>query len=306
MSALLKNKTMVGILSMLVATFIFMSINLIVKDSTTRYPVIEVVFMRNLFGLMVFIGIAAFQGLLKASLKSTQIKDHGVRALVGVMSLSALFYGYKTLPLADATALTFSTTLFMALFSGPLLGEAVGLNRWVAILVGFVGVVIMAKPGGDFFHWGAMACLLYALLDAFLCLRGRFLSRKDSALTLTLYFAFFSTILSAFALPFVWVTPTLKDLLFFGVLGFGGGIAQYLVTRAFHLAPVSVVGPMVYFDMVWGASLGYLVYGEVPGVHIWIGCVVVVGAGLYIVYQEAKTQPVSAQEAEPHPIKKAA
>jgi drug/metabolite transporter (DMT)-like permease len=295
-----------GILYMLSATFIFMGLNLIVKDTSSRYSVFQVVFMRNLFAFFVFIGIGIFQGSLKQSFQSTQKVSHFIRGTLGVISLSCLFYGYKTMPIADATALTFATTLFMAVFSGPMLGERLAPARWIAIIIGFGGVCVMANPSGDLFHIGALGCLFYAGLDAYLCLKGRFLSRTDSPLTLTLYFGLFSILASSLTLPFVWVTPTNADLLSFILMGGAGGYGQYLLTQAYKNAPASVVGPMVYSAMIWGVLLGYIAHGHIPEIHIWIGSFIVIASGLYIIYSETKASVQTTPEEEVVELKKAA
>ena len=295
-----------GILYMLSATFIFMTINLIVKDTSSRYSVLQVVFMRNIFAFFVFIGIGIFQGSLKQSFQSTQKFSHFIRGTLGVISLSCLFYGYKTMPIADATALTFATTLFMAVFSGPMLGERLAPARWIAIMIGFGGVCVMANPSGDLFHIGALGCLCYAGLDAYLCLKGRFLSRTDSPLTLTLYFGLFSILASAIALPFVWIPPTTTDLIGFMVMGGAGGFGQYLLTQAYKNAPASVIGPMVYSAMIWGVLLGYMAHGHIPEIHIWIGSLIVIASGLYIIYSETKAPAQAVPEEEIVELKKAA
>ncbi len=201
------------------------------------------------------------------------------------------FAALRYLQLDEAIALVFSTPFFVAALSGPLLGERVRWRRWTAIAVGFVGVLVVTRPGPASFQPAALLSLSAALFYALYSLTTRMLARTDSNET-TL---FYSNIVGAAALlpvvPFVWTTPT--DPLVIALMvstGAIGSFGHYLLIAAHRLAPAAVLSPFIYTEIVLVIALGYLVFGDLPNRFTLAGAAIVVASGLYIVHRERKVR----------------
>ncbi len=210
-----------------------------------------------------------------------------VRSMLLLGSTLCNFAALRYLQLDEAIALIFSTPFFVAALSGPMLGEWVSWRRWIAVAVGFVGVIVITRPGSGAFHPAALLSLAAALFYAVYSITTRILARTDSNQT-TL---FYSNVVGAVALvpvvPFVWTTPS--DPLVIALMvatGAMGSFGHYLLIAAHRLAPASVLSPFIYTEIILVIALGYLVFGDVP--HRWtlVGSAIVVASGLYILHRE--------------------
>ncbi len=213
------------------------------------------------------------------------------RSVLLLGSTMCNFAALRYLQLDEAIALVFSTPFFVAALSGPLLGERVRWRRWTAIAVGFVGVLVVTRPGPASFQPAALLSLSAALFYALYSLTTRMLARTDSNET-TL---FYSNIVGAAALlpvvPFVWTTPT--DPLVIALMistGAIGSFGHYLLIAAHRLAPAAVLSPFIYTEIVLVIALGYLVFGDLPNRFTLAGAAIVVASGLYIVHRERKVR----------------
>jgi drug/metabolite transporter (DMT)-like permease len=209
------------------------------------------------------------------------------RSMLLLGSTLCNFAALRYLQLDEAIALIFSTPFFVAALSGPMLGEWVGWRRWIAVAVGFVGVIVISRPGSGAFHPAALLSLAAALFYAVYSITTRILARTDSNQT-TL---FYSNVVGAVALipvvPFAWTTPT--DPLVIALMvatGAMGSFGHYLLIAAHRLTPASVLSPFIYTEIILVTALGYLVFGDVP--HRWtlVGSAIVVASGLYILHRE--------------------
>jgi drug/metabolite transporter (DMT)-like permease len=199
------------------------------------------------------------------------------------------FLALRYLQLDEATAIAFSTPFFVAALSGPMLGEWVRWRRWTAIAVGFVGVLVVIRPSPANFNPAALLSVGAAVCYALYAVTTRMLSRSDSNET-TL---FYSNLVGALALlpglPFVWVMP--QDPLIVALMllaGFFGGFGHYLFVRAHRLAPVSVLAPFTYTQLLWVIVLGYLVFDQFPSIWTLAGSAIVIASGLYLLNRERK------------------
>ncbi len=224
-------------------------------------------------------------GLTRTARPALQI----FRSVLLLGSTMCNFAALRYLQLDEAIALVFSTPFFVAALSGPLLGEWVRWRRWTAIAVGFVGVLVVTRPGLGSFQPAALLSLSAALFYALYSLTTRLLARTDSNET-TL---FYSNIVGAAALlpvvPFVWTTPT--DPLVIALMvstGAVGSFGHYLLIAAHRLAPAAVLSPFIYSEIVLVIALGYLVFGDLPNRFTLAGAAIVVASGLYIVHRERK------------------
>lgn len=282
------DNTLLGIAMMLGSVLLFTILNSLVKLLGDGYPVNQIVFFRNAFALIPVAGMVAAQGGI-ATLRTGRPMGHVWRGVVGLATMVMLFWSFTLLPLADAVALNFTSPLLTTALSVPLLGEHVGVHRWSAVAIGFVGVVIMAHPGGELPLFGSMVALIAALGQALAVTTVRQLSRTEPANAIVFYFTLMTTLVSALSLPFSWVpVQSWRDFALFLACGLVGGSAQLLMTRAYSMAPSAVVAPFNYTSILLAAAIGWMLWSEVPTTYTVIGATLVVASGLYILYRETR------------------
>jgi drug/metabolite transporter (DMT)-like permease len=269
-----------GILYMVASTLLFSGVNALVKWEVAIYPVGEVAFLRSFFALIpCYIIILPRAGL---SVQRTERRgDHLTRALSQFCSMMCIFLAFQLMPLAGVVAISFSAPLFTTLLSIVMLKEKVGVHRWSALIVGFLGVLFITKPGAGTLQSGA----LFALANAI-----RRMSATESTETLTIYQLTLITVFTALLLPFGFALPAWRDGWFMALAGIANGVAQYWWTKSLHLAPPSAVVPFNYLALVWATILGFFVWGDAPTHDLLIGAAVVVGSGLYILWRETVRQ----------------
>jgi len=211
-----------------------------------------------------------------------------IRPAFLVCSISSLFLGLKYLPIAEATAIGFVAPLFIIVLSVPILKEKVGIHRWSAVIVGFVGVIIIIRPGGNFWHFASIMPLLGALFFALFQIMTRLLSTTEKTHTTLFYTGLGGLGWSSLIVPFVWVYPSQIHILVFFSIGAMGALAHLCMISAFENAEASLLAPYNYTKLLWVSILGYWIFGDVPSMEMWIGAVIIVSAGLYVLYREKK------------------
>ncbi|MSP83797.1 MAG: DMT family transporter [Alphaproteobacteria bacterium] len=271
---------------MLGSLLIFGTMDALIKWTSATYPTIQVVFFRSIFAFVPIAMFLARSGGL-ATLRTRRPLDHAGRSLVGLSSMLLFFWAFKLMPLADVIAIGFAGPIFLTALSVPLLRENVGVRRWSAVAVGFIGILIMVRPGAGVITTLALIPVLGALGYAFAMIFVRRLSRTESIGAIVFYFTVTSTTVSALGLPFGWVTPSLLDFGLLASIGLCGGFAQLMMTRAFQLAPASVIAPFEYSAMIWGVLFGWVIWHEVPSPAITVGAAIVIASGIYILHREA-------------------
>jgi drug/metabolite transporter (DMT)-like permease len=211
------------------------------------------------------------------------------RSALLLASTALNFFALRHLQLDEALAILFSTPFLVAVLCVPLLGEWVGWRRWTAISVGFLGVLLVARPGFGGLHPAALLTLGSAVCYALYVISTRVLARSDSTETTLFYSNLVGAVAMLPVIPFVWTTPNsafvVALMVLIGALGSGG---HYLLIRGHRLAPASTLAPFIYTQMVWTTALGFLVFGDVP--HRWtiVGGLIVVSSGLYLLNRERK------------------
>lgn len=290
-----------GIFYMLASVFVFAVMNALVKWQGERFPLGEVVFFRSAFSVLPCLALLAGSGKPWRRLRTERLKQNIGLGILQFISMLLIFAAFGMMPLADAIAITFSTPLFLTLLSIPLLGEHVGPHRWAAVLVGFVGVLLMIGAGGGLggglASTGALLALANAAIGALGAIALRRMTLTEPSLVLVAYPALVTTLLSLALLPFGWVTPGWWDGLLLAGIGLGSGIGQFWATQAFRFAPAAVAAPFGYLTMIWSMGLGYLFWGDVPTAMLIGGAAVVVASGLYILYRETlRRAPTDAAE----------
>lgn len=206
-----------------------------------------------------------------------------VRGTMLVFSLSTLFVSLRYLPLAVATTISFTAPLIIAAASGPVLGERVGPGRWMAVLVGMAGAVLVVRPGSAVFHWASLLPVVGAIFFAAFNIATRMLGGTDRPLTTVLHTFLVSTALVSLAVPVVWVTPAPWQWWLFGLTGLVGLTAHFALARALVLTDASTVAPLHYVRLVWAIGIGLAVFGEAPDAWTLAGGALIVGSGLYVV-----------------------
>jgi drug/metabolite transporter (DMT)-like permease len=267
--------------------FFFGITNAIAKGTGGDLPLTEIIFFRSLVASLCMLVYARFQhkhNLLKTHHPKTQL----FRGALGFFQLYFLYWSFVALPMADATALSFATTLFVTALSVLFLKEVVNTPRWIATIVGFLGVVAISKPSGVVNLGGVVAALLSALLEALVMIYACRLGKQDKAFTTVFYYTLVTCLLGALTLPFVWVSPTLLQLGLITFLGMAGTLGHILIARSYQLAPAPVVAPMFYTLLLWGIAFGYLFWEEIPSVHALSGAAVIILCGLFIIRQEKR------------------
>ncbi len=279
-----------GILYMVASVFLFSIQNAIGKWLAQSYPIPILVFFRSAVALL-----PSYILVLRAGGNST-LRTHrlgaqfGRAAIWGASNVTS-FFAYHLLPLADAVALTFAAPLFLTALSWPLLKERVGRERWIAVLAGFAGVLIMARPSGSGSGLGMANALFCAACNAVGTLTVRGLTRTELTASIVFYTAFFMTLMALPALPFFWVTPGPLDFALFCSIGLIGGVSQYWTTQALYYAPAAAVSPFNYTALIWGSVLGFAIWNEVPTGPMIAGAAIVTLTGLYLLRHEAFRRP---------------
>jgi drug/metabolite transporter (DMT)-like permease len=280
-----RNQIPRGIFYMVISTVLFAGVNAIVKWELARYPVGEVAFYRALFALVaVSVVILPKSGI--AVFRTRRYLAHLQRGVSQFGSMTCMFVAFSLMSLGSAVAIGFAAPLFTTLLSIVILKERVGVHRWSALAVGFVGILIVTEPGAGTFQMGAVFALASAVLISSVAVAIRRMSITESNETLTIYQMIVITICTLFLLPFGFKSPTWLDVACLALAGIGNGVAQYWWTRALTLAPPSAVVPFNYLSLVWATMLGFAIWHDVPTPHLLAGAAIVVGSGLYLLWRE--------------------
>jgi drug/metabolite transporter (DMT)-like permease len=274
-----------GIIYIVASIFVFALTNALIKWLVVRYSVVEIVVFRSSFALVPCVYLVATRGGILA-LRTKRLHQHVTRSVMQFVSMGCIFTAFGLMPLADATAITFASPLFLTMLSIPLLGEQVGVYRWSAVIVGFAGVLIMVQPGPGLLHSGALFPLANALINACVTVAIRRMTLTEASTTLVFYQTLVTGLIGLVLLPFFWTTPDLLDLALFSATGLLSGIAQFWWMQGCRFVPAAVAAPFSYTSMIWSLALGYLVWSDVPRTAVLAGATIVIASGLYILYRE--------------------
>ncbi len=283
-----RRQRLIGIALMCGAVACFSCLDTTAKYLNTRMDTLEVVWARYTSAFLLALVVSnpvSRPDLLITTRPVLQV----VRSALLLFSTMLGFVALRYLRLDQNMTILFSTPFFVAVLSGPFLGEWVGWRRWTAIGVGFLGVMVVLRPGLGGIHPAALLSVVGAILYAFYNISTRLLARTDSTQT-TL---FYSNLVGALALlpvlPFVWTAPADPLVAFLMILvGLFGGFGHYLLILAIRLAPPMMLSPFIYTQLVWSIAFGYLVFGDVPDRWTLIGGAIVVSSGLFILYREQR------------------
>ncbi len=275
-----------GITLMFVSTLFFAMMHAIILYLTQVIHPFEAAFFRNLFGLVFVIPWFIRFGL--QPLQTSHFKLHFYRSLVNVVAMFSFFYAISITPLAEVTALGFAAPIFATVFAALFLGEVVRLRRWTAVIVGFLGTLIILRPGFNEIGLGQVLVLTSTIFWAVALLLIKQVGRYDSSVTIITYMSLLQLPLSLIPALFVWTWPPIETWIWLLAIGIIGGGAQWLMTEALRSADTSVVMPVDFCKLPWTALLAYLVFSQVPDIYTWIGGVIIFGSAFYIALRERK------------------
>lgn len=288
-----------GIAALCCGAFVFSLQDLIIKLVSGSYPLPEILSIRGVVAIFPLLLLAQLEGGLRGLLTRRPFVLL-VRAALLLGSYTTYYLAIAAIPLAEAVALFYSAPLFIVLMAGPLLRERIPVSRWIAILLGFAGVVLVLRPDGDGIEPAALLSILSAAFYGLAALMARWLRTTERAAVMSFYqnllFLAGAVLMGVFAgdgrfagsahpsIHFLlrgWVMPSLGDFLLFAATGLVGALGSWLLTQGYRMAEANVVAPFEYTSIIWAVLWGGLIWHELPGTVAIAGMILVVGAGLY-------------------------
>ena len=270
---------------MLAATAVLTCMHATVRHVSDGMHPFEITFFRNLFGLFAILPLALRAGV--ASLKSRQPGLQLLRSGFGLVAMLTWFYGLSVVPIAQATALSFTSVIFGSIGAALVLGERMGLRRWSAVLAGFIGALVILRPGFDEVDPAALIVMLSSILWAAALLTVKRLATTDTVVCIVTWNSILLTVLSLPVAMTVWVTPTGEQLLWLALIGVLATLGHLAMTGAFKASAATVVFPVDYTRLLWASVIGYVAFAEIPDAWTWIGGTVIFASTTYIAYREA-------------------
>jgi drug/metabolite transporter (DMT)-like permease len=278
-----------GILAMLAAVTAFSVMDVTMKRLVETYPAMQVTFLRGAASLPFLLGATALFGKW-ADLRPRRWPLHIVRGLLSVSTLWFFIWAVGQLSLADTYTIFMSAPLLITALSVPMLGEHVGWRRWIAVLVGLVGVLFVLQPSGTGFGTlGGLAALASAVGYALNAITIRVLTRTDTSAATVLWSLLLMTAISGAASVGTWVPLHNEHWLLIAAMGLTGAVGQYFITEAFRHAPPPVVAPLEYTALAWGVIFDWVIWLTAPGARMLIGAAIIVASGLYVIQRERAT-----------------
>ena len=262
----------------------FSIMDLIVKWSE-YYPLGQVLFFRGFFGLLLYFLIMP-KNRIKNFYYTKRAGLHFLRSFFGLIALLAIFVALRNLPLATVVSISFAAPIFTTIFSIFMLNEKVGFYRWLAVLIGFVGIIVITEPGYQSLNIYYVYPIIFCLGLSYVAILIRKLSTTEPVWLISLNFSAAITLVSLFTIPFGWIMPQMSDLLLLCMLGLLGGAANLWLSQSFKLSEVSLVSPLKYLALVFGIFFGYLIWDEIPTIKTLLGALLVVTSSLIILRRE--------------------
>ncbi len=276
-----------GILWMLVTMFCFLALDAIMKHLLQSYSLVQVTWARFFFATI--IAILACGRQLPVIARSGAISYQVIRSFLLMLTTGMFNAGIRTISLATATSIMFTTPILVTVLSIPILGEKVGWRRWAGVLMGFIGAMIIVRPwttGAGALGIGVVFLLIAALLNANYQIFTRKVRLHDQPMTSLLYTAAAGAVVTSVLVPWFWSWPTAWDWVLFVGAGLMGGIGHLCLIQAFRHAPASVIAPFSYSSLIWATLFGWLFFAEWPDHWTWVGAGIIIASGLYIFHRE--------------------
>jgi len=258
--------------------------DLIVKWSE-HYPLGEVLFFRGFFGLLFYFFIIPKERL-KDFYYTKRVGLHFLRCIFGLIALLAIFTALRNLPLATVVSISFAAPIFTTIFSIFFLSEKVGFFRWLAVFVGFIGIIVITEPGFSSLNIYYVYPIVFCLGLSYVAITIRQLSTTEPVWLISLNFSAAITLVSIFTIPFGWIIPDIKDLILLSLIGVFGGVANLWLSQSYKFSEVSLVTPLKYLALVFAIIFGFFIWNEVPTFKTLIGSFLVIISSLIIFRRE--------------------
>ena len=278
------SKNQLGFLYMFISICAFSIMDLIVKWSE-NYPIGEVLFFRGFFGMIPIFFLIPKERYFNFY-KTNRPFLHFRRCVSGLVAIIAIFIALRKLPLATVVSITFAAPIFTTIMSIFFLSEKVGLYRWLAVLVGFIGILIISEPGFSSLNFYYIYPIIFCLGLSYVAIAIKQLSSTEPVWLIGLYFSFSIMIMSFFTLPQGWIMPNLKDLFLLCMVGILGGLANLWLTQSYKYAEVSLVTPLKYLALLFAIFFGYIFWDETPTIKTLLGAALVIISSIIIFRRE--------------------
>lgn len=280
-------RPLAGIACLIAGSFVLTLTDAAAKWLTARYPTGEIVSLRAAVVIVIMVVVVAARRRLPM-LRIHDLRGQVARGLLACASTMLYIAALGTLPLADAIALAFVSPMFITALAGPMLGEPVGWRRWSAVVVGFLGVLLVLRPGSTAFQAAALFTIASSLCGAMRDVTTRRISRTETSLAILFMSNVAMLVGGMTSLVQGWVMPTLLDAAVLAGSAVLIGTGHYLHIEAFRLAEAAVVAPFKYMSLLWATLFGWLFFGHFPDHGVWAGASVIIASGLYIAHRERR------------------
>ena len=286
------SKNILGLFYMLISVTFFSLMDVLVKV-TGEYALGEILFFRSLFGLIPIFFLIP-KNRLKNFYKTQKISLHFYRSLFGTIAMASIFIALRNLELAETVAMTFAGPIFVTLFSIFFLSEKVRLTRWSAVVIGFIGVIFISRPGFETANIFYIFPIIFCLGFAAVCILIRKLTLYgESVWLIAFYFTLVSGLAGLATLPFGgWLIPTKIDFILLVLIGIFGSVANLLLTQSYKLAEVSLTTPLKYLALVYAIAFGFFIFQEIPSSYTILGAALIVISSLIIFTRERQLKKV--------------
>ena len=278
------SKNQLGFLYMFLSVCAFSLMDLIIKW-TTDYPLGQVVFFRGFFGIVFYFFIIP-KNRIKNFYQTKRPILHFLRCLVGLIAMVSIFIALRNLPLATVVSISFAAPIFTTIFSIFLLSEKVGIYRWLAVLIGFLGILIITEPGFESLNIYYIFPIIFCIGLSYVAIAIRKLSSTEPVWLISLNFSIAITIAGLCSLPYGWKIPSFFDFFVLSLVGFFGGVANLWLSQSYKFSEVSLVTPLKYLGLVFAIFFGYLIWGEIPSLKSLFGGLLVILSSIIIFRRE--------------------
>ncbi|MDC0074119.1 DMT family transporter [Alphaproteobacteria bacterium] len=277
-------KSLLGIFFMLVGIFLLSTMDALAKYLLEQYGIFQILALRSCVTIGILFFLVSIKKNFVSTIKTSRLKSQILRGICGLSAVFLFFLSLKKIPLADATALFFVSTFFLIILSRIILREQVQVFKWVAVVVGFLGMILIVNPSREINLYSILP-VLAAFFYALMMIATRFLSHTESNLTLLLYQSTVTLLISSLFLPFYWVGIG-SNILLFILIGFLATFAHLIIIQALRYTSISSLAPYEYTGIIWSVIFGYFIWNEKPLILFWIGSSIIILSGIIIFINE--------------------
>jgi len=278
------SKNQLGFLYMFLSIIGFSLMDVIVKWSVD-YPIGQVLFFRGFFGIIFYFFIIPRDRLYNFY-QTKRPGLHSLRCIAGLIAIVAIFIALRKLPLATVVSISFAAPIFTTIFSIFLLSEKVGIYRWLAVLVGFIGILVITEPGISELNIYYVFPIIFCLGLSYVAITLRQLSSTEPVWLISLFFSIAITLMSLITIPFGWVMPSFNHFIILSLIGIFGGVSNLWLSQSYKYSEVSLVTPLKYLTLVFAIIFGYFIWDEIPTIKTLIGALLVIISTLIIFRRE--------------------